>query len=1408
MKNNNQENFFPNISNQRNLTNINQNNSEDIELKDLTEIDIFSNKYGFDDSFIEKMLKPDCKWNEKKKAFDDLTKLTEPGKIKYIKNTDRTNFIEMIKKLLKQPNINVVHSIINALNNLSLLLKNNFTEAKDLYPNLLIYLKEKKESIINSLIECLSNFSLFMTDSVINEKLITYCSNKHLCNFAKINLCSLIKEIFDKKNNNIQLNSYFNLLIKISKYLEDQNPEVREKSSKLMAYINFIKKDLFNSIVNSIKLDNKKKDKIFEYEKLYINLSYKNNVQNYENSHNKNKEKINEYKNDLQTNIGKKLMDFDNMNRTNKKENKNKTKINNFILDDNNISIIKENLIKNKEEIISYIQKKIINLNNSLFNSLKWEERKEGFSILNNFISDENNLNEIKKEYDYYFKYILINNKFFNEKNFLVLNESIHCINILIEKIEGFSQKYYKIIISLLTNKLNEKKLVTEIQNIMGILLEKISKKNILITFVNSLEKKDINIVKEGLGILKNIINESNEINDCPIQEIINFCLDFLNNSNIALKKSSIQLLNYIYKKIGNEIDFYLPNLNKNLLSMIKEEFNEKENNENNFDDNNYKLSNEIDISDKVDEKMIKVLKDGKWFEKKEVIEQIERIISQYNHNVIIKGLNDLFYELKNNLNDGNKNIVKLTIKLVDEFLDALEPNNNLKNFVSIVIPSLISNFSENKNSIKDLSVNCVNKIISLIGIESIINDFALQLKTENFDIKNEILKMILNSKDIILNQKENKDLLYSLINCILDKNINLRNNAKIIIQEMMQYISPNLITDYINKLKPSYIKQINDIIYDKSSNNISKSKSIKSNENNYPKTGKKISSKNITNISKQSQTSSKINLNSPFKRNNLEVEKDYSSKKSVSKSPILPINTNDVDNKFNFNVIDVLPPELNELLNYIQLLDSDDIPLKIMSLSEIKKILIHLEDNKDFDSNYINDILNSFNRLLFSWNLKIKSQKEAIDKNDISLIRYLLDDYIFLASKKILINSISDENLIYNCYEKLFILISSNEVKLLSNGCEILSIINTTILCLLTNLSKTLTIISLIKLISLYKSNQDYPLISSLAIKCLDKIIKIFPKIKNNIDNNPIFITIYNFFLEFSQMNQNLHSNNEKENNALLMIDELIKQYIYIYGDDIWNIYQNSLDDNMLKFDVYFKREIELLYKEINLDKIIKNNSNKSLGGITNFDNNNNNDDNFKEIMNYVNELKNNCINMNEQERNNCYFEIISLLRINNLDISILKDKIDNDIKDKIFELYYGIKEDIESKKSIQFSQLNGEDSNSQFIFPENNDYDIKKPKKISEQSKRILDYKNKIKYLTESDSLRNNNTSIKENDENKQMNDNIFIQDKMKQLEEITQQNKSKKKNSPNINKNNNIFDKISNMKKKLNEIRQKIN
>ena len=1401
MNKNKQENIFSNFVNESKISNENLDQSGDIELKDLTEIDIFSSKYGFDETFVEKMLKPECKWNEKKKAFDDLAKCTEPTKIKYIKNTDRSYFIDMVKKLLKQPNINVVHSIITALNNIALGLKTNFIEAKDLFPYLLNYLKEKKENIINSLLNCLSDFSLFMNDNIISEKLINYCSGKGLCNSAKINLCSLLEKIFDKKGNTIQLNTYSYLLVKISKYLEDQNPQVRERSAKLMAYINFIKKDLFNSIANTIKLDNKKRDKISEYEKLYINLSYNNKAQINVASYNKSEEKIKESTNNVkQKTNGKKLLDYDSINQLNQKENKRLTKENNYISEVNCLSMIKDELIRNKEEIISYMQNNINNLNHSLFNSLKWEERKEGFCFINDFINDEKNLEEIKLRYDYYFKYILINNKSFNEKNFLVLNESIHCISSLIEKVEEFANKYYKIIISLLINKLKEKKVFPEIQILIKIFLSKLPKKEVLMTLINSLEKQQINIVKEGIEIINNCINDSKDLNDFPLQELINFYLKLEDNSNNIIKKASMQLLTSIYQKIGKEIYIYLKDINETLLSKINEEFNKDEKD----DKKTEETLEDIDISEKITEKMIKDLKEGKWFEKKNVIEQIEGIISQSNHNIITKGLSELIYAIKNNLSDGNKNIVKLSIQLVSELLDAFSPGLSVKTFVSIIISSLISNFSETKNSIKDLSVNCVNKIITLIGIESIINDLSLQLKTENFDIKNEILQIFLNNKYKVINQKENKELLYSLINCLLDKNNNIRNNAKNIIQEMMQFISPNLLTDYINKLKPSYAKQINDIIYDKSSNNVSKAKSIISNESQIPKTNKKIKSKNpIINLSKKSETSSKINIQTPFKLNNEEINIYSTGKKYFSKSPILASKSNE-DTKYNFNILDVLPPELNELTNYIQNLDNGEIPMKIMALTEIKKILIHFVEKNEFNKNYINDILITFNKLVYILYSKFKT-KEAFDKNEIVLLRYLLDDYIYIANKNSLINSLSDENLIYNCYEKLFLLISENEIKSIANSSEILSILNTTILCLLTNFDKTLTIISLINLISTYKSNQECPLITSLSIKCLNKFCRILSKIKNKINNNTIFVSFYYFFFNFSKTNDKLEPGNETENNALLMINEFIKEYINIYGDKIWNFYNEALDDNKLKMDIYLKRTIELLYKEIRSDNISIKQLNINLGVKPEEDAHN---EIIKEIMFYVNEIKNNGINMNEEQMNNCYFEIVSLLRINKLDISLLKDKMDKNIFEKIFEIYYGIKEDNDSKSSAKLSLFNPENNKSQLILPENNEINKKIKKEISEQSKRIMEYKNKIKYLTESDGLRNEKTSIKENDENKQMNNCNFIENKMKQLDEISFLNKNKRKNTTNIYRNNNIIDEISNMKKKLKEIRQKIN
>ena len=42
-------------------------------------------------------------------------------------------------------------------------------------------------------------------------------------------------------------------------------------------------------------------------------------------------------------------------------------------------------------------------------------------------------------------------------------------------------------------------------------------------------------------------------------------------------------------------------------------------------------------------------------------------------------------------------------------------------------------------------------------------------------------------------------------------------------------------------------------------------------------------------------------------------------------------------------------------------------------------------------------------------------------------------------------------------------------------------------------------------------------------------------------------------------------------------MINSMISEFIKIYGDKIWDIYQKSLSNDIKRVDIYLKRNIEL---------------------------------------------------------------------------------------------------------------------------------------------------------------------------------------------------------------------------------------
>ena len=381
------------------------------------------------------------------------------------------------------------------------------------------------------------------------------------------------------------------------------------------------------------------------------------------------------------------------------------------------------------------------------------------------------------------------------------------------------------------------------------------------------------------------------------------------------------------------------------------------------------------------------------------------------------------------------------------------------------------------------------------------------------------------------------------------------------------------------------------------------------------------------------------------------------------------------------------------------------------------------------------------------------------------------------------------NENLMYECYERLFLIIISKCFSQIENGNNLIEKINSIIMNFFNNSNVSLSIISLIKIILNYKSStDDNAQVCSIAIKGLNKFKDFIFKLSNHLDMNKIFVSLYNFFLEFEKTNENLIPHNLNEANSLSMMNSIINEFIKVYGEKIWNFYDDALNNDMKRNDVYFKRSIQLKLRELKNNDFLLNNEPKDVQNLINKNTNktltiniikgnekNNIDTNIKEkdIDYYVLELKEKGKIMSDKERNNIYKEIISLLKKNNESITSLSGKLGIDYYGKIYEQYHsdnqkespiGIKKNINNYKPI--TSLSN-DSKKKLIQNNNKTSSFM----LTEQAKRIQEYKNKFNYLTDKSNSDNNQVDIfanknnffnfkgNVNDENKHINNNVIL-------------------------------------------------
>ena len=528
--------------------------------------------------------------------------------------------------------------------------------------------------------------------------------------------------------------------------------------------------------------------------------------------------------------------------------------------------------------------------------SPKWEMKKHAFELINNFVVENEpysyNVNDL-------FEFIKIKLKNFKETNFNIIREAMNIYISMLRKriltkdnllllLNNYYEKISDIklkdnIIELINTSTEEA--IIDLSSLISNLIAKILKKN------------NVKILNEYATLFGKMV-EDYDIKDLPVKELINYCKYMAGNSNPQVRTSATNLICTIYKYVGEDVKVLIKDIKESTLKIIEAELekvvviekkqtkkkkmvkNKSENGDVTVNKKksigNLELVAPVDISKKLTSQLIKDLSEGKWIEKKEACETIEKILNDANMKILPIGLNDLFNVIKTKLSDGNKNLVKILISLVNKFIQALK--KEFKPWTKMIALSLIPNLSDKNQMIRNECQLCFEKWVELVGIDTLVIYFPQYLKNDNVEIRIEIMKFIKKYNDKFpknIAETVYKELIDSLLICLQDRSNNVRSEAEDIIQLSLSYVN---IDNYYKKaadFKPAIAKDLKQILDNILENRYEKESSETNNEN------KNLNiniDANITNLNKQnnqldSPTFANINIKEKLK-NSIKMRK------------------------------------------------------------------------------------------------------------------------------------------------------------------------------------------------------------------------------------------------------------------------------------------------------------------------------------------------------------------------------------------------------------------------------------------------------------------------------------------------------------------------------------------------------
>lgn len=622
-----------------------------------------------------------------------------------------------------------------------------------------------------------------------------------------------------------------------------------------------------------------------------------------------------------------------------------------------------------EKKLFSFLQGKEIF---ELMYSQKWEDRKQGFIKLNEIINtynDDKNLYSLKENFEdllAFMKFIL---KDFKENNFNILREAFSCyaeLTKILSPEKVFDKKICLNFLKDLHEKLSEAKINDSLANLFFIFMEYLTPIFVVSNLIKFLEKSKSNsLLKEYSIFFEKCIEEFGIIN-IPAKEIVIFCKFLANNSNQQVRNASKSLLCVLYKFVGNDLKILLKDIKESTLKVFEMEFekisictpeeleinirgkrtikdpemieqqrvmnnplNPKNNKNQNINNNNNNFINlmNVDISKKITTKITKDILEGKWSEKKEAFEAIDKILSDANYKILPNGLTEFILAvLKPKFMDSNKQLVRLSIQCFSKFIDALGqthfkslPSNLFKNIAS----PLLSNLSDKMQLVREDVLTCMDKWVASGGIDLIVSFIQEQLnKLDNFELRNDLLRFLLKNKELLGESPSIslylKEFVNPMVKCLMDKVNIIRSMSEEFVEYSLNFIPISLYYDNIKDFKPAIKNSLKQVLekYNNNNNNfnnpLSNNNSQISTKNNNKKNSansyfdlsdNEISQGNFNSVSNNIYQNNLNNFSSNAElTSNLESSKILGSNNALNSTNISTCYNNNMISKSNLN--------------------------------------------------------------------------------------------------------------------------------------------------------------------------------------------------------------------------------------------------------------------------------------------------------------------------------------------------------------------------------------------------------------------------------------------------------------------------------------------------------------------------